>query len=254
MPGQGCPVANSDSRIWSGGTVPDLASGAIYYIVFLFSTTLHEAAHAWAAKLGGDLTAYHGGQVSLDPRPHMRREPFGMVLLPILSVVMSGWPLGFASAPFDPAWALRYPKRAAWMALAGPAANLLLVVLAGMALRVGMALDVFGTPQSVRFSHLVEASTSGPWPGIAFVLSVAFSMNLLLASLNLIPLPPLDGSAVIQLFLTDDLADRYQRFLLSNGQAFAMIGMLAAWRLFDVVYDPLFVTAINLLHWGSRFG
>ena len=79
--------------------MPDLASAFIYYVVFLFSTTLHEAAHAWAAKLGGDLTAYHGGQVTLDPRPHIRREPFGMVVLPLLSVVTSGWPLGFASAP-----------------------------------------------------------------------------------------------------------------------------------------------------------
>ena len=104
--------------------MPDLASAFVYYVVFLLSTTLHEAGHAWAAKLGGDLTAYHGGQVSLDPRPHIRREPFGMVVLPILTVLVSGWPMGFASAPFDPIWALRHPKRAGWMALAGPAANL----------------------------------------------------------------------------------------------------------------------------------
>lgn len=234
--------------------MPQLASGAIYYIVFLFSTTLHEAAHAWAAKLGGDLTAYHGGQVSLDPRPHMRREPFGMVILPILSVLASGWPLGFASAPFDPIWALRYPKRAAWMALAGPASNLLLVLLATIALRTGMALGVFAVPVSVGFDHLVGTVGGGPWPGVAFVLSVLFSMNLLLASLNLIPLPPLDGSAAIPLLLTDGLAERYQRFLLGNGQMFAMLGMLAAWRLFDVVFHPIFVTAINLLHWGAQYG
>jgi hypothetical protein len=61
-----------------------LVTGLIYYVVFLFSTTVHEAAHAWAAKLGGDLTAYHGGQVSLDPRPHIQREPFGMVILPLI--------------------------------------------------------------------------------------------------------------------------------------------------------------------------
>lgn len=47
--------------------MPELADGLIYYLVFLFSTTLHEAAHAWAAKRGGDLTAYIGGQVSLSP-------------------------------------------------------------------------------------------------------------------------------------------------------------------------------------------
>ena len=104
-----------------------LVSGLIYYVVFLFSTTVHEAAHAWAAKLGGDLTAYHGGQVSLDPRPHIQREPFGMVILPLISTLTTGWPFGYASAPYDPQWAMRHPKRHAWMALAGPASNLTLV-------------------------------------------------------------------------------------------------------------------------------
>jgi hypothetical protein len=56
-----------------------LIQGFAWYVVLLFSTTCHEAAHALAAKLGGDLTAFHGGQVSLDPVPHVRREPFGMV-------------------------------------------------------------------------------------------------------------------------------------------------------------------------------
>jgi Zn-dependent protease len=91
----------------------ELADGLIYYVVFLFSTLLHEAAHAWAAMRGGDPTAYHSGQVTLDPLPHVRREPIGMVGLPILSVIISGWPFGFASAPYDPHWAARYPKRAA---------------------------------------------------------------------------------------------------------------------------------------------
>ena len=92
------------------------------------------------------------------------------------------------------------------------------------------------------------------WRGVAFALSVFFSMNLLLASLNLIPLPPLDGSAAVPLFLNANLAARYQHFLLTNGAMFSIIGMLAAWRLFDFIYDPLFVLAINLLHWGERYG
>ncbi len=56
----------------------------IWYIVFLLSTTFHEFAHAFVAKLGGDLTAYNGGQVSLDPIPHIRREPLGMLVFPLL--------------------------------------------------------------------------------------------------------------------------------------------------------------------------
>ncbi len=102
--------------------------GLVWYVVFLFSTSLHEAAHAWAAQRGGDPTAYLGGQVSLDPRPHIRREPFGMLLLPLFTAVTSGWPIGYASAPYDPVWAANHPRRAAWMSLAGPAANLLLVL------------------------------------------------------------------------------------------------------------------------------
>jgi hypothetical protein len=66
-------------------TTEFLAIGLLWYVVFLFSTTAHEASHALAAKLGGDLTAFHGHQASLNPLPHIRREPFGMVLVPILS-------------------------------------------------------------------------------------------------------------------------------------------------------------------------
>ncbi len=75
-----------------------LAYGMIWYLVFLFSTTCHEAAHALAARLGGDLTAFHGGQVTLNPAPHIQREPFGLVLAPIVSYFWSGWMLGWASA------------------------------------------------------------------------------------------------------------------------------------------------------------
>ena len=57
-----------------------LVIGVAWYVVLLFSLTVHEAAHAWAALRGGDRTAYLGGQASLDPLPHMRREPFGTVV------------------------------------------------------------------------------------------------------------------------------------------------------------------------------
>ena len=89
-----------------------LVQGLIWYIAFLFSTTCHEASHALAAKMGGDLTAFHGGQVTLNPVPHMRREPFGMLLVPLLSYVLGGWMIGWASAPYDPFWQARYPRRA----------------------------------------------------------------------------------------------------------------------------------------------
>src|ERR1700730_18591085 len=100
-----------------------LAYGFVWYVAFLFSTTCHEAAHALVAKLGGDDTAASGGQVSLNPVPHIQREPWGMVVIPILSFIFTRGMIGWATAPFDPHWERRYPRRAALMELAGPAAG-----------------------------------------------------------------------------------------------------------------------------------
>ena len=233
-------------------TLPDIVSRLVYYLVFLYSTTLHEASHAWAAKLGGDLTAYHGGQVSLDPRPHIRREPFGMVLLPVLSVLLSGWPIGFASAPYDPRWALRFPRRAAWMALAGPGANLLLVVLSAVLIRAGGVAGVFLPPESVTFDRLATGIETGLWRGLAFFLSVSFSLNLVLFALNLLPLPPLDGSAAVPLFLSSSATYRYQDLLTRNA-GLSWIGIIVAWQVFDYVFQPVFLVAVSLLYPGLRY-
>ncbi len=222
----------------------------VWYAVFLLSTTLHEAAHAWAAKRGGDLTAYHGGQVSLDPRPHIRREPFGMVVLPVLSLVLSGFPFGFASTPYDPVWAERHPRRAAWMSLAGPAANLLLVVSAGLLVRLGIAAGGLATPESVRITEIV-AGAPGAWSTAAFVLSLFFSLNLILATLNLIPLPPLDGSGALPLVLPGPLAERWRGFVRQPGLAW--IGLVGVMMFFGEVFRPVFLLAMSVLH-GASFG
>ena len=231
----------------------NIGSALAYYLVFLLSTTVHEAAHAWVAKLGGDLTAYHGGQVSLDPRPHIKREPFGMVVLPLLSCLISGWPFGFASAPYDPQWALRHPRRAAWMALAGPASNLLIAVLALVAIRVGVAAGVFVAPDSVTFDHVVAAADGAATHGAAFMVSVFFSLNVVLAALNLIPFPPLDGSGVIMLGLSEPTAVKYQLFLRNN-PGLRIFGMLGAWYAFGAMYHPLFLAAVNVIYPHTRYG
>ena len=138
----------------------DLVTGLEWYLVFLFSTSFHEAAHAWTAWKLGDDTAHRRGQVTLDPTPHIYREPLGMVVVPIVSYVLGGWMIGWASAPYDPAWAVANPKRAALKSLAGPAANLILLLLAAGLLRGGIWLDFFQSPASVNFSHVVTAQSS----------------------------------------------------------------------------------------------
>src|ERR1700755_1941845 len=124
----------------------DFSDGLLWYIVFLYSTVCHEAAHAWAAFKLGDDTAYRGGQVSLDPMPHIRREPFGMVVVPLISFFSAGWMIGWGSAAYNPEWALRYPRRSAIMAFAGPAANLAIVLVSGLLLRAGIEWHLWEEP------------------------------------------------------------------------------------------------------------
>src|SRR4249920_419520 len=133
-------------------TPQDIATGLLWFVAFLFSTTVHEAMHAWAAFRGGDPTAYHGGQVSLSPIPHIRREPIGMLVVPLLTSLTQGWAMGWASAPYDPYWAARHPRRAALMAAAGPAGNFIIAIVAFVLIKVGLLAGVFTTPESANFS------------------------------------------------------------------------------------------------------
>ncbi len=220
-----------------------LALGVVWYLVFVFSITCHEAGHAFAAYRLGDPTAYHAGQVSLNPWPHIRREPFGMVVMPLLTFAISRQMLGWASAPYDPQWALRYPRKAAWMALAGPVANLILCALAGVGLRLGLASGAFAPV----FAE--GGSQAGALGGFATALMIAFVLNLLLFVFNLIPVPPLDGSGVIQLFMSDEVARRYRTFLWEQPMI-AMAGLLLAWKLFDYVFQPVLGFALALVFGG----
>ncbi|HEY9420240.1 MAG TPA: site-2 protease family protein [Thermoanaerobaculia bacterium] len=222
--------------------------GLTWFVVFLFSTTLHEAGHAFAAYKLGDPTAYEGGQVSLNPWPHIQREPFGMVLLPIISfaATQGGWMMGWASAPYDPTWAHRYPRRAALMAAAGPAANLLLVVISGLAIRAGILGGVLEPPFNLNFTRIV-AGVEGTWGEAAAVpLSILFSLNLLLFVFNLIPFPPLDGSAILPAVMSDSTARRYQELL--HQPMFSLIGLLAAWKIFPLISSPILMLALKLLY------
>jgi Zn-dependent protease len=229
-----------------------LGVGVVWYAVLLFSLTFHEAAHAWAARRGGDDTAYLGGQVSLDPRPHIRREPFGMVVFPILSFVLSHSMLGWASTPYDPVWAQTHPRRAAAMSAAGPAANAVLVLAAALAIRVGMAAGVFHAPESIDFEHLVAATSDGLAASVALLLSVLFTLNLLLLVFNLIPFPPLDGANAVGLLFSDAGARRVQ--VLLRNPRLSLVGLLLAWMAMPRIFGPIHRLAVNLLYPELGYG
>jgi Zn-dependent protease len=220
-----------------------LGTAIVWYAALLFSLTFHEAAHAWVARRGGDDTAYLGGQVSLDPRPHIRREPFGMLVFPLLSWALSHSMLGWASTPYDPGWAHAHPRRAAAMSAAGPAANLVLLLAAALAIRAGMAAGVFYAPEAVGFDHLVAATSDGFAASAALLLSVLFTLNLLLLVFNLIPFPPLDGASAVGLLFSEEGARRVQERLRSPQLAF--VGLLLAWLAMRRIFGPIHRVAVN---------
>jgi Zn-dependent protease len=210
-----------------------LAHAFIWFVAFLFSTTCHEAAHAVVAKIGGDETAAE--QVTLNPVPHMQREPWGMIVVPIVTLIMSKGSslMGWASAPFDPTWERRHPHRSAWMALAGPATNFTLMFLAVLGLRIGFANNWLAMP---TYDHENFAFT---------VLLIFFELNLLLGIFNLIPAPPLDGSTGIMVFMPVETAHRYLDWLRSS--PYVNLGLLFAILIMYHFYGRLEYAIAKLL-------
>jgi Zn-dependent protease len=222
-----------------------LAIGILWFVAFLFSTTVHEAMHALVAWKGGDPTAYHGGQVSLSPIPHIKREPIGMLVVPLVTALTQGWAMGWASAPYDPLWAERHPRRAALMAAAGPAGNLLIALVALIGLKTGLLLGVFTAPDRAAF-HALVADAAGTATFFGSLLSVLLVLNVLLGLFNLLPLPPLDGAAVLNGLLPERHAIRLME--LQSNAMMSLVGLVVAWQVFPFLTDPLFSALLRLVH------
>lgn len=213
----------------------------VWYGVLIVSLVFHEASHALLAKLGGDLTAYLGGQVTLNPVPHMKREPFGTIILPLAVLFMSKGNacMGFAHAPVSARWAERHPKRAAVMSAAGPLSNLMLAAIGFGVLKLLLAYD-FASPYPL--SHLgfsLPISAVDPdhsWVTAAILLAWVFVfLNVVLAILNLIPWPPLDGAGVIAGFFP--AAEKIYGPVRRN-TVLLILGLVGVWYLLPSLYLP----------------
>jgi len=228
-----------------------IADILVWYLVFVFSTTCHEFAHAFVALKGGDTTAYEGGQVSLDPLPHIKRSPFGMVVMPLLSMIMSNMNsmIGWGAAPYNPFWASRHPKRYAIMSLAGPTANIVLAAIAFALLVIMTKAGVLELSPMPAFDSLVLpasgdlGSTTG---AIARVISVLFSLNVLLAIFNLLPVPPLDGAAIVEGFWPERVGRIMEK--VRETPVFAILGLLLVWQIVPYVVTPVWVNLVVLMH------
>ncbi len=230
-----------------------LSLGIAWLLVFIVSVVCHEASHALVASLLGDDTARRAGLVTLDPSPHIRREPLGMVVVPVISFLMAGWMLGWGSAPINPDWALRHPRASALMALAGPAANLVLVLVAIGLIHLGLALGWWTPPSSLTFDRLVAVSADHRMLDLlASLVSILLSLNVLLCVFNLLPLPPLDGSRLPLLVLPYASARSYMT-MISDGR-WALIGIIIAWNIAGRVIGPAWLLMVNHLFPGYTYG
>jgi Zn-dependent protease len=139
------------------------------------------------------------------------------------------------------------------MSLAGPGANLTIAILAGLSIHAGMLLGWFEHPDSANFTHIVEAAKPGAAGGAAFVLSILFSLNLLLCVFNLLPIPPLDGFGAVGLLLSENSATKFQQFG-HQMRGYSIFGLLVAWRIFDPLFDPVFTLALRVLYPTQNYG
>ena len=171
---------------------------AVYAIPVLFGITLHEAAHGYVARFFGDHTAEQAGRISLNPVRHI--DPVGTIAVPLFLLISTkllggaGLLFGWAK-PVPITWSrLRNPKKdILWVALAGPASNLLMAILWVLFLRVAMSIG---------------ADIHDFWGRMAIA---GVQVNLVLMALNLVPLPPLDGGRIVYSLLPQPYANHYAR-------------------------------------------
>lgn len=202
-----------------------IASVALTVVCLMVAAVLHEMAHAGVALACGDTTARDAGRLTLNPLAHI--DPVGSLALPFLMALVGGPVFAYARpVPYNPA-RLRHPVRdEVLVALAGPAANLAQAAVAGIAVRL-----LFLGPDAPAAALPVAWAS-----GLLDVLLTYLWVNLSLMLFNLIPLPPLDGSAIVSPLLTGRARETYYRV-----QAYAMPILIVALYLLPAVvgWDPV---------------
>lgn len=204
----------------------------------LFAITIHEASHAWSAMKFGDPTAQSMGRVTINPLAHI--DPLGTIILPLFLIALGAPAFGWAKPVMVNPRNLRNPRRDnLWISFAGPAANLsaaglcLLLILLIKALRPGAMVylaSFLGGNQSVSAGFY-------PVEGLVLILFFLVLINTYLAVFNLIPVPPLDGSGILEGLLSPSAAASYSKI---RPYGFIIVLGLIMLGLLDIIFRPAF--------------
>ncbi len=199
---------------------------ALWAVPILLAITVHEVAHGWVARLLGDPTAYEAGRLTLNPIPHMHW--FGTFVLPLSMAAVAGIAVGWAKpVPVNYARLHRPRQDMAWVAFAGPASNGLMLV--GWAVLARFSMEWQGEAASALF----------------LMSQAGIIINAALMLLNLLPIPPLDGSVILGSWLPKELSAKWFTFG-RYGMFFALaVLFFGLWQGFLLV--PL-IAFIEMIH------
>lgn len=205
----------------------------LFYPIFLFSLSFHEAAHALIADKFGDPTARLLGRVSLSPLPHI--DLIGTVFLPIMGILTGAPVIGWGKpVPVNP-YSLKGDLRRShlWVAAAGPLSNMILaLIFAGLT-----HLIVYLVP-SIPSSVLAQGGIGQTVVGVLFTIcETGVVLNLVLAVFNLIPLPPLDGGTVLRGILPVSVLPQFDHF---SRYGFLILLALFVTGILRVMLAPVF--------------
>jgi Zn-dependent protease len=221
----------------------DFGNLAIWFIVLLFSLSFHEAAHAWTSEKFGDYTGRYQGRITLNPMAHI--DPFGTILFPIVSA-LSGIPLLGWAKPVETNPLLWRDKKKANIAVsaAGPISNLILASAAFIIIKGLLISGSFYLYGGYYTLVLPAAQDAGVMAPLGVFLSVMLLLNIGLAIFNFIPIPPLDGSHVLESLLPYQMAQAYEQirpwgFLLLYGLMFLGV--------FGAIFIPVYRFVVTLL-------
>jgi Zn-dependent protease len=217
----------------------------ISLFILLFSITIHEAAHGWAAYRLGDPTAMAAGRVTLNPLAHI--DLFGTIILPLLLALFKAPVFGWAKpVPVNPNFLKNPRKDGFWISLAGPAANVAAAVASLLLILLLKIISPVTNAALLDFLTSRGALPSGlqPLQGLVIILFYMVLINTYLVVFNLIPIYPLDGSGVLEGLLPDRLADRYARL---QPYGFIIVLILISVGFLDLIIRPLQLLILGII-------